>query len=110
MLPIAYFLMGTNEVHALSGLLRDDDRAVVKGAVALCWGFGLAAREAEGTLLGILEHAPGADVRLQAASAIGAVGGEGCLPELRRISSRQQSPELREAIRAAVSLIALEDL
>jgi HEAT repeat protein len=104
-LMIAHFLVETNDVKSVTCLLRDSEQEVVLGAVKLCWGIGVVARDAENDLLAVLEKWRDEEVRGIAALALGAVGGDRSLTELERLADKEPSPEVRNAIETSVNLI-----
>jgi hypothetical protein len=104
-LVIAHFLVETNEVKSITRLLSDSDQEVLMGAAKLCWGIGVVARDAENDLLGVLEKGHDEEVRGIAALALGAVGGDRCLPALQRFAAKEASPEVRNTLETSVNLI-----
>ncbi len=104
-LLITHSIFATNDVATLAVLLKDRDPDVLCGALKICWGMGIGARDVEGEQLALLRHDYREDIRAVAAISLGAVGGNGCLAELKHHASKQDSSDMRDAIRASVRQI-----
>jgi hypothetical protein len=101
-------LLNQEDVGRVIHFLDSKDERVVAGAVKLCWGIGLPARDAERKLLVLVKKSSNKDVRAMSALAIGTLGSVRCTKELRTALDLEEDQGIRDSIEYSIGLIDLK--